>query len=337
MSIENQTIGLENIEVLMVNDGSTDNTSEIINSYADRYANFKSIHIKEGTGSPGTPRNIGIREASSDYIIFLDHDDYFETDALSKLYDSIKENDCDFVYGTYVSVDYGTPTKILYPNEYHGYFDDIYQNPRSIAFPPPSIWTKLFRRDFLLENNILFPTILGEDAVFMSKALFNAKGIKYLHDDLICYHDLSSGSSTVNIGYDYFIEGFVSEKYLYDIYSDFESCSDNDLSDGPLNLYRIRAETILDFYLRQFYLSNLTVDEIENIFPLLYEFVERINKLGIKPETEYNKPLFVYILEKDIDSIIEYKKERIRKLEESRKVSNKTKVRSRLGRIKSRF
>ena len=71
----------------------------------------------------------------------------------------IISKDLDIVYGTYVSIDYQVPTKILYPDEHHGYFENIDANPRAIAFPPPSIWTKLFKKDLLLENNILFPTI----------------------------------------------------------------------------------------------------------------------------------------------------------------------------------
>ena len=89
MSIENQTIGISDIEVLMIDDCSSDNTYSIIKEYSNKYAGFKAIHIKQPTGSPGTPRNIGILESTSKFIIFLDHDDLFEINALSILYDSI--------------------------------------------------------------------------------------------------------------------------------------------------------------------------------------------------------------------------------------------------------
>ena len=318
MSIENQTFGIENIEVLMVNDGSTDNTKEVLNYYADKYDGFKAIHIKEGTGSAGTPRNIGLLEATSDYVIFLDHDDYFEIDALEKLYNSIIECGCDFIYGTYTSVDEGLATKIVYPNEYHGLFKKLEDNPRSIAFPPPSIWTKLFKKSFLMENNILFPTILSEDAIFVSKALFKANGINYLWDDLICYHDLNHRSSTKNVSYSYLLEGLVSEEYIYNLYNEYE---------GNDNLYKIRAEGILDFYLNQFYRSNLNRKQIFSIFPLLYDFVERINGFGLKPHVyEHNNVLFNYILDKDIDSIIQFKENIV--IEKTQDIPNKVKIKS---------
>ena len=294
-SIEKQSFGIENIEVLMINDGSTDNTFDVINEYADKYESFKAIHIEKGNGSPGTPRNIGIMEANAEYVIFLDHDDFFDIEALDTLYNVMISKDLDIVYGTYVSIDNQVPTKIIYPNEYHGYFENIEDNPRAIAFPPPSIWTKLFKKDLLIENNILFPTIFGEDAIFLSKALVKASGIEYLWDALICYHDLNDKSNTNNVSMRYLEECFVAEKYMYDMYT----CI------GKEEFYKIRGEGILDFYLRQFYQSNLNMSEVNEIFPSLYEFTIMCSNLGLTPHvTETNKILFKHILEKDLDSIL---------------------------------
>lgn len=298
MSIENQTFGIENIEVLMIDDNSTDSTYDVIKKYCEKYEGFNAIHIKNGTGSPGTPRNIGLLEASSDYVMFLDHDDLFEINALESLYNSITEYDCDFVYGTYASIDLDKPTKIVYPNEKHGYFNSIWENRRAIAFPPPSIWTKLFKRDFLINNNILFPTILGEDAIFVSKALINAKGVYYLWDSLICYHYLNKNSYTNNITYKYLMEGFTSEEYMHDLYKDWDD-----------DFYKIRGEGILDFYLSQFIKSNLSENEIIKIFPALYDFTKRLKLLGVTPHvTEENTVLYNHILNKDVESIIKLKR-----------------------------
>lgn len=298
MSIENQSLGIEKIEVLMIDDSSTDDTYNVIKEYSDKYDGFKAIHIKKGTGSPGTPRNIGLLEASSDYVIFLDHDDLFEVDALEMLYNSITESNCDFVYGTYASIDMGVPTKIIYPNEKHGYFNSISENERAIAFPPPSIWTKLFKRDFLIKNKIFFPTILGEDAIFLSKALLEANGVNYLWDSLICLHDLNEDSYTNSISYKYFIEGFTSEEYMYNLYK----------LHGNENFYKIRGEGILDFYLTQFYKANLSKTEIIDIYPSLYNFTKRISDFGLTPHvSENNVILFDLILNNDINQILLFK------------------------------
>lgn len=299
LSIENQSFGVEDLEVLLVDDSSTDNTYDVLKDYSDKYDGFKVIHIKKGTGSCGTPRNVGLLEASSDYVLFLDHDDLLEINALEVLYNVIQCHDCDLVYGTYASVDVDLPTKIIYPNEKQGFFNGISDNERSIAFPPPSIWTKLFKRDFLIKNNIFFPTILGEDAIFMSKSLMSVKSAYYSGESLICYHVLSDTSYTKNISYKYLIEGFASEEYMFELYNDY----------GNENLYKIRSEGILDFYLSQFYKSNLTKNEVIDIFPALYNFTYRINSFGLSPHVnENNKILFNYILDKDIPSILELKK-----------------------------
>ena len=297
MSIENQTLGIENIEVLMIDDNSKDNTYNVIKKYCEKYEGFNAIRTKNGTGSPGTPRNIGLMEASSDYVIFLDHDDLFEINALESLYRLITEFDCDFVYGTYVSIDIDKPTKIVYPNENHGYFENICENKRAIAFPPPSIWTRLFKRNFLINHDILFPTILGEDAIFVSKALFNAKGIYYSWDSLICYHNVNINSYTKNISYNYLMEGFTSEEYMVELYNDYD-----------IDFYKIRGEGILDFYLSQFIKSNLSKREIINIFPALYDFTKRLNSLGLTPHVnEENIILYNQILNKNLNQIISSK------------------------------
>ena len=297
MSIENQSLGIDDIEVLMVDDSSNDNTYEIIKKYSNKYDSFKAIRIIKGTGSSGTPRNIGLLESSSKYVLFLDHDDLLEIKALKTLYDTIIKFDCDFVYGTYASIDQDLPTKIIYPMEKHGYFKYLSENQRSIAFPPPSIWTKLFNREFLIKNHILFPTILGEDAIFVSKALINAEGVYYLEDSLICYHILNKNSYTNNISYKYLMEGFTSEEYMYNMYNSMD-----------IDYYKIRGEGILDFYLTQFLKSNLNKNEILNLFPAMFEFVNRLNDLGLTPHvTEENNILFNLIVNEDIDSILNLK------------------------------
>jgi glycosyltransferase involved in cell wall biosynthesis len=85
-SIKNQTIGFNNIEVIMVNDCSYDNSGKIIEKYANEYDNCIAIHLKENSGAAGLPRNIAIENASSDYIMFLDPDDYYEKNACKTLH-----------------------------------------------------------------------------------------------------------------------------------------------------------------------------------------------------------------------------------------------------------
>ena len=96
-SLINQTIKFENIEVLLIDHCSTDNTLNIIKQLENKSENIKVVHLKENTGTPGNPRNAGINKASSDYIMFLDADDYYLNDICETLYRKIKKEDVDFV------------------------------------------------------------------------------------------------------------------------------------------------------------------------------------------------------------------------------------------------
>ena len=78
-SVIRQTICLEHIGVIMVNDSSTDNSGKIIEEYAAKYDNFKAIHLPENSGAAGKPRNVGIENATGEYLMFLDPDDYYAT------------------------------------------------------------------------------------------------------------------------------------------------------------------------------------------------------------------------------------------------------------------
>ena len=98
-SIKNQSFGFENLEVIFVDDASTDNSVNIIKELSDNYKNVKSIQLSENSGFAGKPRNVGIENASALYLMFLDPDDVFLDDACKILYENITENDSDIASG----------------------------------------------------------------------------------------------------------------------------------------------------------------------------------------------------------------------------------------------
>ena len=297
-SIENQSLGFNEMEIILVDDGSNMETLDLIKYYANNYANIKAIFLNTNTGSSGTPRNVGIYNAAADYIMFLDHDDFFEFDALEKLYFKIISSESDVVFGTYSVINNTNLTNILFSNEKNGHFNSIEENENLIAVPPPSIWTKLFNKQFILNNKILFPTILGEDAIFMSKVLLNAQGIDYLYDLLVCYHDLNDDSTTNNVSLNYLTEGLISEKYLLELYKTI----------NKEYYFKFRCIGNLDFFLTQFLKSNLSLDEIHSVFPLFKWFIDISNSYNLEPNIFNNKIVFNYISKEDICSLYRFKK-----------------------------
>ncbi|WP_052332182.1 glycosyltransferase family 2 protein [Methanobrevibacter arboriphilus] len=106
-SIVNQSIGIENLQVILVNDGSTDKTKNIINEYAMKYDNFLAIHLENNIGGAYGPRNIGLKYAVADYLMFLDSDDRYELNACEILYNKISSEtygNLDIVFGRYKRV-----------------------------------------------------------------------------------------------------------------------------------------------------------------------------------------------------------------------------------------
>ncbi|MDD3984706.1 MAG: glycosyltransferase family 2 protein, partial [Methanobacterium sp.] len=184
-SIINQSIGYENLEVIMVDDCSSDGTPKIIDSYAAKYDNFIAIHLPENNGLPGKPRNIGLEIASSDFIMFMDHDDLFEEDICEVLFNRITSEDVDIVFCNFRSVfDDGSSHKYIsiIKDKKEINVKTVNEDERILKLPP-SIWTKIFRKNLILDNSIRFPEgMLAEDLSFYIHTLLKAKGIIYLNN-----------------------------------------------------------------------------------------------------------------------------------------------------------
>ena len=105
-SLANQT--LKDLEIIIVNDGSPDNSEDIIKKYTKKYKNFK--YYKKENGGLSSARNYGIKYASGDYIAFLDSDDYVKSDMYEKMYEKAIKGNYDLVV---CDIDYLYPDKTI--------------------------------------------------------------------------------------------------------------------------------------------------------------------------------------------------------------------------------
>lgn len=181
-SVQNQTIGYENIEHILIDDCSTDNTKEILEELAQEYPNMRILSTKENTGKPAMPRNIGIENARGKYVMFLDQDDEFKEDAFEVLYNEIERNDVDLVDSNYFVFD-GKET-FKNANKYNKKV--LHQKDPNFITIMPFVWTAIFSRDFLIENNVRFPNSFDEDTYFMIDCILKTK------KDIIMLHDYYS-------------------------------------------------------------------------------------------------------------------------------------------------
>ncbi|AMQ71555.1 MULTISPECIES: glycosyltransferase family 2 protein [Bacillus] len=180
-SVVNQTVGEDKLEIICVNDGSTDKSGNILDEYMSKYKFIKVIH-QQNSGAPGRPRNKAIEAATGDYIYFLDGDDYLGPEALEKMEEKIVQYQSDIIIGRYEGINRGVPVAVFKKNP------DCFSFPGSNALFTMSA-QKLFKRELLIKHNIRFPEhfSLGEDQPFMIQAYAYSNSIA-LVKDYPCYY-----------------------------------------------------------------------------------------------------------------------------------------------------
>ncbi|WP_409200107.1 glycosyltransferase family 2 protein [Methanobrevibacter sp. DSM 116169] len=195
-SVVNQTLGIENIEVIIVNDCTTDNSMEIVYEYADKYDSFKIIELEENQGL-GNARNVGLKEVSSDFINFLDSDDYISDDTYENSLKKIKDNDCDLL--VYNSQFFSNDSKNI-PLDLHQLNikeDKIINNLKE--FPQliflVSAWNKIFTKK--LAKFLDFPSGYYEDNIAILNTILNSNKI-YLNSEVKYYYRRSGDDSSIS-------------------------------------------------------------------------------------------------------------------------------------------
>lgn len=172
-SLVHQT--LKEMEIIVVNDGSTDNSQDIIDKYAKKYSNIKSF-IKKNSGLSDT-RNFGIDKATGEYITFVDSDDYLDINMYQEMYDKagkgnfdIVASDINYVYKDREVIVKTDPKKDT--KDIRKVFINLY----------PTVCTKIFKRELLMNNHLRFKSgVWYEDVEFMYRLLPYVKSIGVIH------------------------------------------------------------------------------------------------------------------------------------------------------------
>lgn len=211
---------LEKIEVICVNDGSTDHSGEIIKELQKR--DGRIIYKEQKNMTAGVARNVGLGLANGKYVVFWDADDKFDKHALECMYNKAELKKADIcVCGVNEFTNEGKNYEAdgylrmdLIPKK--DPFDKYNISERFFDFASNVLWNKMYRREFLLENKLHFQNIRqSNDTAFVMLSLYHAKAITCVEKKLVFYrvnnHNSLTGKSSETVFCPY-------EAYLYTLH-----------------------------------------------------------------------------------------------------------------------
>ncbi len=198
-SLENQDF--EGLVVIIVDDGSTDLTKKLIEDYKEKSNKLDIFYYYQENAGPGVARNTALNNAHGKYIAFFDSDDKLPAGAYNALFYTAEKYESDVVIGEYFRRIDNQPWYV------YDYIEDYCKKNEGkncagdyiVTIKNPSLWNRLFRREFLNENNIRFiPEMHGEDVVFNLDAVKYAKRIYTTQSVVYCYTKRTSAKDSIS-------------------------------------------------------------------------------------------------------------------------------------------
>lgn len=205
-SVINQT--LSDIEIICVDDGSTDNSLNMLSQYAERDARIKVL--RQQNKFAGVARNAGMDAASGEYFAFLDADDFYELDGLEKAYTIARENDLDMLKLSSSLLD--DPTGDITTNAHYSHQRFVQKNrivdfktaPKNFLNCADVAWNGLYKAEFIRKKKLRFNNFrCVNDRSFYISCLVHAERIMVADEYLTCYRRNIPGS-LVSVRYKYF-------------------------------------------------------------------------------------------------------------------------------------
>lgn len=293
----NQTY--KNLEIIIVDDGSKDNSGSICDEYKNKDNRIIVVH-QENKGLSGA-RNTGLEMATGKYIMFLDSDDTFELDACEKLYNYIEKTNADYVVGNYINMDEdGTlwDNPVFDKSKYVEFKLSIEDYTHSFYTMNSGVWNKIFRKSFLDELQIKFvERVPAEDAIFTTYCFIKSKNVYYMPEIVYNYRLRYSDSISTSCSKSYFMG--INKAYRI-IYNNFKE-------NNRLDFYRYFYAKSMNYILYKFIDSDkLTREERIDVLDTMKWFYVLSNELKIPTILKSVQYIIESIEEKDYEQALKY-------------------------------
>lgn len=277
------------LEIIVVNDNSSDDSSKIIEELASIDSRIKVFHFKERKGA-GAARNYGMKKASGKYIYFLDSDDYLPEDTINYLVSYIGEN--DIIRGRMKTTDLGSSFAILFKGTFN---PTIYVENKFNLIKNNSATNFLFKKEFIMENNLRFSekVEIYSDLYFMIPALISVEYVPYLNEAI--YFRRQRTDPFINPALSQYDDQLKIKEFI-NVYNDLKEIYDNALANSFLD------EHMVNFYRKEIINYFKEKKNIKEIYPLLIKSINRI-----KPDMLNN---YDWVLKRELTAIT---KENIKK------------------------
>lgn len=264
-SVEEQTIGIENLEVILINDASTDGTLEVQKKWEKKYPDSIILVSCEERGRVGGAMNAGMQYATSDFIGFMGADDWVEPDMYELLYEKAKTGLYDVVRGKYIRNTSYEPMqgrlnsqegrdRIFRFKKINGYYYSDYE-----GYPLHGLAVCLFRRKLIAETGISFPEKLAYEDNYWGAIMDKYISSCYFVDKVIYHYFVNPNSTTAGRDQAYQLDRLKIEMLKLGTYEEM----------GILHMEpfeeKIEAEFVKDFYLNTLFILFTRFRQIPDI------------------------------------------------------------------------
>lgn len=191
-SVINQTYG--DWELLLIDDGSSDNSYEIIKNYEKNDERIKGFH--QENGGPGRARNLGISKISGDYVLFIDSDDYYENNLLELVNNKIHDTHADLIYISMINEDDKCNIKnIIDVGKFNGYTKKDYLDMEIMGVLPWGPCSKIVKKE-IAEKTKFSNLAVGEEIIYSYELINRSDNIIFLDVPLYHYVHNENGQHT---------------------------------------------------------------------------------------------------------------------------------------------